>query len=387
MSGINQLEIKVTLRNPLNKGDLIEYFIIPDDHTMAQDWIIALKEILKSRLLLEKNFCFLGWPDNQRTVEYLCEELNQTIRTVNLFNKTEVWKNQGLPAYFIEEWFHPNTVRFPADYGIPDFVLRDETDLGLKPKHSTLNKLHNHFELLQGTVSSMSPYYKSADYATKYAIRQLNTICHELENLLLSQRQVAVAADWIRPSQITTFPLVKRYTLTDEQRQGFLTNGYDREFGRVYMHWAQIGKTLFEVFRDEEAPKLDATVCDAITHLKYYSGEFDVEWSKDVCRKDNHPWHEEEQNKFTEWLIANDLEPTDIKLSLGYLPIGQVDLMRSFGTIDIKKIWNTISAHLDIYKITIGDISNTFDYCWSDANYKQQQIAMMKPGYDHSSRG
>ena len=266
-------------------------------------------------------------------------------------------------------------------------MLRDETDLGLKPKHSTLNKLHNHFELLQGTVSSMSPYYKSADYATKYAIRQLNTICHELENLLLSQRQVAVAADWIRPSQITTFPLVKRYTLTDEHRQGFLTNGYDREFGRVYMHWAQIGKTLFEVFRDEEAPKLDATVCDAITHLKYYSGEFDVEWSKDVCRKDNHPWHEEEQNKFTEWLIANDLEPTDIKLSLGYLPIGQVDLMRSFGTIDIKKIWNTISAHLDIYKITIGDISNTFDYCWSDANYKQQQIAMMKPGYDHSSRG
>ena len=387
MSGINQLEIKVTLRNPLNKGDLIEYFIIPDDHTMAQDWIIAFKEILKSRLLLEKNFCFLGWPDNQRTVEYLCEELNQTIRTVNLFNKTEVWKNQGLPAYFIEEWFHPNTVRFPADYGIPDFVLRDETDLGLKPKHSTLNKLHNHFELLQGTVSSMSPYYKSADYATKYAIRQLNTICHELENLLLSQRQVAVAADWIRPSQITTFPLVKRYTLTDEHRQGFLTNGYDREFGRVYMHWAQIGKTLFEVFRDEEAPKLDATVCDAITHLKYYSGEFDVDWSKDVCRKDNHPWHEEEQNKFTEWLIANDLEPTDIKLSLGYLPIGQVDLMRSFGTIDIKKIWNTISAHLDIYKITIGDISNTFDYCWSDANYKQQQIAMMKPGYDHSSRG
>lgn len=386
MSGINQLEIKVTLRNPLNKGDLIEYFIIPDDHTMAQDWIIALKEILKSRLLLEKNFCFLGWPDNQRTVEYLCEELNQTIRTVNLFNKTEVWKNQGLPAYFIEEWFHPNTVRFPADYGIPDFVLRDETDLGLKPKHSTLNKLHNHFELLQGTVSSMSPYYKSADYATKYAIRQLNTICHELENLLLSQRQVAVAADWIRPSQITTFPLVKRYTLTDEHRQGFLTNGYDREFGRVYMHWAQIGKTLFEVFRDEEAPKLDATVCDAITHLKYYSGEFDVEWSKDVCRKDNHPWHEEEQNKFTEWLIANDLEPTDIKLSLGYLPIGQVDLMRSFGTTDIKKIWNTISAHLDIYKITIGDISNTFDYCWSDANYKQQQIAMMKPGYDYSSQ-
>lgn len=386
MNGINQLEVKVTLRNPLDKGDLIEYFIIPDDHSMSRDWIIALKEILKSRLLLEKNFCFLGWPNNQRSVEYLCEELNQAIRTVNLFNKTEVWKNQGLPAYFIEEWFHPNTVQFPADYGIPNFELRNENDIGLKPKHSTLNKLHNHFELLQGTVGNMSLYYKFADHETKYAIRQLNTICHELENLLLSQRQVAVAADWIRPSQITTFPLVKRYTLTEEHRQGFLANGYDREFGRVYMHWAQIGKTLFEVFRDEEAPKLDATVCDAITHLKYYSGEFDVEWSKDVCRKDNHPWHEEEQHKFTEWLIANDLDPTDTKLSLGYLPIGQVDLIRSFGTTDIKKIWDIMSAHLDIYSIEVDGIKHTFEYCWTDADYKQKQIDMMRPGYDFSSR-
>jgi len=70
--------------------------------------------------------------------------------------------------------------------------------------------------------------------------------------------------------------------LTDEHRQGFLTNGYDRVFGGVYMHWTQIGKTLFEVFRDEHAPELTATVCEAITELKYFSGEFDVEWGKSV---------------------------------------------------------------------------------------------------------
>ena len=47
------------------------------------------------------------------------------------------------------------------------------------------------------------------------------------------------------------------------------------------MHWCQIGKTLMEVYRDEGAPVLTDTVCEAITHLKYYSGEFDVEWGND----------------------------------------------------------------------------------------------------------
>ena len=68
------------------------------------------------------------------------------------------------------------------------------------------------------------------------------------------------------------------------------------------------------------------------------------------------------------------------------MPIGEVDLTASFGTTDVSSIWNILSDHLDIYKISIDDISNTFDYCWNDADYKQQQIAMMRPGYDFSSR-
>jgi hypothetical protein len=46
-----------------------------------------------------------------------------------------------------------------------------------------------------------------------------------------------------------------------------------------------------------------------------------------------------------------------------------------------------LSSHLDIYKIEVGQVSNTFEYSWADANYKQMQIDMMKPGYDFSSRG
>lgn len=387
MSGTNQSKIKVTLRNPVDKTDFLDYYIIPDNHKLANDWTIALKRLLQSGNLLEKNYCFMGFSKTARTLEFLCDELNRSIEVINNFDFTQ----HGLENYIIEEWFHPNTVRFPDTYPIEttttgDAVSTQRLKIGLHPKHTILNQLHNHFERLQGTVNKLSPYYYAADYETKYAIRQLNIICHEMENLILSQRKARVIPEWQRPSQITTFLHAERYTLEDEHRQGFLTNGYDRRFGHVYMHWTQIGKTLFEVWRDEGAPELTSTVCEAITHLEYYSGEFDIEWAKDVIIDSGCPWHDKEQHEFNEWLVKNGFDPKDTKLSLGYLPVGSVDLIGSFGTDNMSEIWDKLSTHLDIYSIEIDGVVGTFDYCWSDSNYKQQQIDMMKPGYDYSSR-
>ena len=388
LNGTNQLEVKVTLRNPLDHSDLLDYYIVPNDSKLAQDWVYALKKLLLDRKLVEKNFCFLGFPNTARTLEYLCDELNSAVETINRFDFTE----HGLDNYIIEEWFHPNTVRFPNTYTVEGTVMSEDLGsrrrhIGLEPKHTVLNQLHNHFERLQGTVTGLSSYYKVADYATKYAIRQLNNICHEMENNILSQRKALINPTWIRPTQITTFLAADRYPLTDEHRQGFVTNGYDRRFAHVYMHWTQIGKTYFEVWRDEGAPELDSTVCEAITSLEYYSGEFDVEWGKDVTLEIGHPWHNKEQQQFKDWLVENDLDAADARLSLGYLPLGHVDLLRSFGTTDMFAVWDQLSQHLDIYSIEVDGIKHTFEYCWTDADYKQQQIDMMRPGYDFSSRG
>ena len=392
MSGTNQSTVKVTLRNPLDHSDLLDYYIIPDDHHLARDWVSALKEILISNLLLEKNFCFLGWPNTARTLEYLCDQLNNYIKTINLYNYTNIWRENGLEDYFIEEWFNPDVVRYSSEYPFDSRYAAD-TNIpwdsnrykGMYIKNEVMNRLHNHFEILQGTVDNLSSYYKLADDETKYAIRQLNVICHEIETLVLSQRKQASIPEWIRPSQITTFLGVKRYTLTDDHRHGFVTNKYDRKFGHVYMHWTQIGKTYIEVWRDEHAPKLTDTVCEEITNLEYYSGEFDVEWARDVTR--GMDWHDDEQSLFQNWLSDNNLDPNDPKLSLGYLSLGRIDLIRSFGTENIEQIWKQVENYLDIYSIEVDGIKNTFDYCWTDNNYKQMQINILRPGYDHSSRG
>lgn len=383
------MKVKIVLRNPVSKTDHIDYIIDVHDHKLSQDWIVALKKLLQNGNLLEKNYCFMGFPKTQRTVDYLCEQLNQAVRQINRFCMTNTWQSNGLKEFYIEDYYCEETVRWPADYGIGHPFVKNslnEYSPGLMPKHNVLNRLHYYFEQLQGTVDHLSPYYKQADYETKYAIRQLNNCCHELENIILSQRKEIISPYWVRPSQINTWINANRYTLDDHHRQGFVDNGYDRVLGGVYMHWAQIGKTLFEVWKDEGAPELTETVCSAITHLEHYSGEFDIEWGNDVVYGDKCPWHVDEQNQFKSWLVKNNLDPKNPKLSLGYLPIGQVDLLSGFGTNNYQEIWKTLSNYLDVYRVEVDGVSAQFDYCWTDKDYKHQQIEMMKPGYDFSSR-
>lgn len=334
--------VKVVLRD-YRTNQKIDYNIVPHEHELADKWIFALKELLVNGNILEKNYCWHGWPNSPRTLEYLCDQLNQHIKTINMPDVQTAWINAGLVPYVIEEHFTPDAVRFPNVYapGMTEELYakgyKEELALSLALKHGIMNRLHNHFEILQGTVEKLSLYYKHASDNAKWAIRQLNNICHELESLCLSQRKYAFDRDWVRPSQITTWLSAPRYQLDTTDRELFNTNEYDRVFGGVYMHWCQIGKTLYEVWRDEGAPNIDKTTCDAITELQYYSGEFDIEWGRDITRKNQ--WHNDEMNKFKSWLCKQGYDLFDnAGLSLGYLPLGQIDLQNSFGTTNFHAI-------------------------------------------------
>jgi hypothetical protein len=381
-------KVKVVLRD-YRTNQKLDYNIAICDHELSQKWIVALKELLQNGNILEKNYCWHGWPNSPRTLEYLCDDLNQHIKTINMPHVQSNWIDAGLNPYIIEEYFTPNAVRFPNVYGIGMTEelyakgVREELAISLALKHGIMNKLHNHFEILQGTVEQLSPYYKYADDDTKWAIRQLNNICHELESLCLSQRKRAFDPEWIRPSQITTWLSAPRYNLTSTDRELFNVNQYDREFGGVYMHWCQIGKTLYEVWRDEGAPKIDKTTCDAITELQYYSGEFDIEWGRNVTRHDE--WHRDEMYGFDTWLRVNGYTPNNAELSLGYLPLGQVDLQSSFGTKDFQYIIDRMGNYLDIYRVEVDGVSATYDYHWSDWDWREKQIKFLQPGYRHSS--
>ena len=317
----------------------------------------------------------MGWADSPRNAEYLCRQINQAIFQINCFNSTNYWGVAGLPSYHIDDYFSTELVILSGEVG--------NGKPGLRLNHDPMNRLHRYFEDLQGETWNISRYYKLADYNTKWAIRQLNDLCHELESWVLSNRKKAYEPEWQRPSQITTFLNAPRQDLQDKDYELFLKTRYDRELGGVYLHWAQVGKTQFEVFRDENGADIDAATCSAINSLKFYSGEFDIEWGRDI-NEQNHLWHSKEQQQFREWLTRNGMDYNDPKLSLGYIKIGQVNLEKSFGTTDFFKIIDVISKNLDIHQIHADGVTATFDYVWSDDNYKQMQIDFLRPGYDWS---
>ena len=133
-------------------------------------------------------------------------------------------------------------------------------------------------------------------------------------------------------------------------------------------------------------PDLDEAMCEAITHLRYYSGEFDIEWSRDVTYNGDYPWHKQRMDEYAEWLERNGFRHDDTQYNYGFHEVGQVNMNRSFSTDVPEEVWSIVSEHLDIVRIETGRASADFEYCWTDSDYYEQQINFMRPGYDYSSK-
>ena len=343
------------------------YHIQIYDTPLGRRWITALQDNINKQRVLEKNFCFLGFADSERDLRYLVQEVNKNITQINSYEFDPLYERIEL---------------FSQD----DFQYSERN--GFRLKHDACNLLHRHFEELQGTAWKLSDYYKQADYKTKYAIRQLNNLCHEIESWVLSYRKKIYEPEWMRPSQITTFLNAPRYDLQDEDYELFKHNRYRRELGGVYLHWSQVGKTLYEVFRDEGGVKMDEATCSEINHQKYYSGEFDIEWGQTID-EDTFDWKQEEMDGYRAWLKLNGYDWEDPKLALGYIKIGQVDLQRTFGTdATFKEVHDALSNNLNITSIkTIA--SRTFEcdypYTLDSEDWQQMQMESLRQGYESRS--
>jgi len=356
----------------------IAYYIQIYNTPLGKRWLEALKDNIKQKRVLEKNFCFLGFADSNRDLTYLVRQLNKTVTQINSFTFD--------PPYEKIHPFAADDFQYSSNLPIGRALDGDfSKTLGKRLKHEACNLLHRYFEELQGTTWKLSPFYSQADTKTKYAIRQLNNICHEIESWVNADRKKAVEPEWIRPSQITTFLNAPRTELHVEDFELFKQNRYDRELGGVYLHWSQVGKTLFEVFRDEHAPKMTDTLCSEINHQKYYSGEFDIEWGQTIT-EDINEFKKQEMDEYRAWLKDNNYKWEDPKLSLGYIKIGQVDLQRTFGTdATFKEIYKTMANNLNISNIkTMSNRTIECEYLYTldSEDWQQIQMESLKQGYE-----
>jgi hypothetical protein len=339
-------QIEMTLQG--QHSELIVYIDVADN-SLSHKWLAALNDILVKDLHLEKNYCWIGWTESERTAEYIIDQINASVLAINTSNL----------GYKINDYFTvENTI---------------QDDLGVN--HERMNWLHRYFEDLQGHSGAMSAYWQQADATIRWHIRQLNLLCHEYESLVLSMRKVLQAPEWRRPSQLMCWLNAPRFSLDSEDYELFGIETLNRKMGGVYVGVNKaVSKTHWEVFNDE-GQDVDQLITTSLRNQIEAAGDFDIEWARDPGA---YEWQIKKIAEFRDWLTANGFDPEDKSLTIGHPQVAQVNLAKTFGTLDYNKIWQQLSQHLDVYKIRTSSATATYNYCWSDADYAEQQIRRLK---------
>ena len=319
------------------------------DNSLSRKWLAALNHIIQNNLHLEKNYCWIGWTESRRNAEYIIDQINSSINTINAANL----------GYTINDLF---TV---------EGTIQDDLDVD----HDRMNWLHRYFEELQGHSGHMSPYWQQADTVTRWHIRQLNLLCHEYESLVLSMRKVMQAPEWRRPSQLMCWLNAPRFALDIEDYELFGVDTLNRQMGSVYVGVNKaVGKTHWEVFNDE-GRNVDELVTTSLRNQTEAAGDFDIEWARNPGA---YHWQIKKIADFRSWLVSNGFDPEDRSLTIGHPKVAQVNLAKTFGTQDYIQIWQQLAGHLDVYKIRTSDAEATYEYHWSDVDYAEQQIRRLK---------
>jgi len=347
---MNQSVLDVVEMDLGTPGNALTVYINVYDSSLSRKWLAALNELICKNYHLEKNYCFFGFADSERNGTYLITQINASIAEINAADI----------GYTINDVFTLESV-LGADYQL---------------NHDRFNHLHRYFEDLQGVSGRMSTFYNRADSATRWHIRQLNLLCHEFESWALSWRKKHTAPEWMRPSQLMCWLNSPRFILDEEDYNLFGIESINRPTGGVFVGVNKaVGKHHWEVFVDEahydpehRTDKLTTTTLKPQTEA---AGDFDIEWAQNPAGA---PWQTRNLNNFRIWLTNNGFDPDDKSLTIGHPQVGQVDLIRSFGTEDYRYIWNKLNTHLNVAAIRTTDSSIVYDYNWDDADYKEQQI-------------
>lgn len=305
---------------------------------VAQRWASLLEKILRSEMMLVKHFAFLGWPSTGRDLPFLCAEMNRHIATINDF--------------------------FRAHPALPHVIDMEFRAQDLEGQHA-FNRIHAHFEKLIGQAWQLSPYYEAADSRTKHAIFQLNHLCHEMEGL----REVASGAQLEIP--VTIWPPYQREPLFTAEYPEF---SLDLEWGDVFAHYAQPGKSHLQAFRHD-----DEIVGDHFVNgLRFLSGEFDVHLSPPRSAEARAA----ERARFRRWLIERDVNPDDPRHGLGYLVVAK--LRRSElperpileHVEEFRRSWNNI-REIRLTRADGESVARVYGDHWRDPDYEAREIAAL----------
>lgn len=307
--------IELGFRNTNNDVKFIK--IKPNDTDLSNIWLSQLDHLLKThhKKIFQKNFSLLGFHNDYRTLEHICDDLDRSIAVINYYSDYKI----------------------PHEYGELRFNFNQEL----------LNRLHHHFEITQGQLWNPGSVLSNANGETRLAICYLNHCCHEIEA-------------WYETEHIKDDGYVNGYfyynllgvqdriELPPEEKKNFTKEVSD---GMVYLHYAQTGKTWFEAYLDND----DIVEANGISEHRVISGEFNCYFGTGYDLPSD--------EKFSNWLESKGVDPSDEQLGLGYAPVGKIQDMPYNEAVDFFK------EYTDFYSIEFNKKRIEYDFRHTDKAY------------------
>lgn len=171
-----------------------------------------------------------------------------------------------------------------------------------------LNRLHNKFSKLRGSLENPSMYWNTASQETKNAIEKMNILIHRLESYGNH-----------RPRFVCTF--------NDEQRSDIPKNEFyhftlNNNFGDIALNYNQVGKQLLDAYRDR-----DIDVSEELRPMNQYGSAFTAKFYT-ITKYDSFML----RNKIHEWYLEHSFNTKlqksfyDVSIALGWIPVASLSM-------------------------------------------------------------
>jgi hypothetical protein len=196
-------------------------------------------------------------------------EITFKVRDTNIAKKWYSELSKNYPLYETERFTNWGTLEIISKLNehiqiINEYDKLIEKTLSSNPTQEELNLLHKYFEDLRGDVIHETNWWKKAPEKIKKSVEQFNVLIHQLEANTRTKNH---------PTVVVTF---KDRPILDLDTDDLKYFTYRWKKGTVYINYCQVGKTVLDVFKDND--KLAQGVKPQI----YYSADFMVKFGPTI---------------------------------------------------------------------------------------------------------
>jgi hypothetical protein len=212
------------------------------------------------------------------------------------------------------------------------FYIPEAGNIDISINQNLLNILHKYFEEMRGGILNPGEYYVTAPQEIKQAIEDYNVLIHRTENKL----------NTVRPRIVLTFCDKFRNALTDDDYDNF---SLDVKFGEVYVNYCEVGKPLWDVFKDNDHIVGEQN----IRPLNWYSADMLIYFTDGSYRRRIAEFWRWWDNNATV-LSKLGFVKHDKKLAIGHIPVAKL-----ITDMDKDKVINKIAKFDEIHRVYISN--------------------------------